>query len=178
MLIGESMVFSGKAEGTDRVLLTLYGPGSYADGVSMTQQNVNALGTWEFTWNPGSKLQSGTYTMVATDAWKTVSDRTEFPVTGGGLVSVGTSTYAVAKGGNVVFSGQCTTGAQNVNLVLSGPDRFSSGVDLGIIPVDANKNWNFKYNVDSSMPTGYYTFSVSDVPRTTSSTAQFTVGFA
>jgi hypothetical protein len=178
MLIGESMVFSGKAEGTDRILLTLYGPGSYADGVSMTQQNVNGLGMWDFTWNPGSKIQSGTYTMVATDQWKTVSDRTEFTVIGGGLVSVGTSTYALAKGGNVVFSGQCTTGAQNVNLVISGPDKYSSGVDLGIIPVDANKNWNYKYSIDSSMPTGYYTVSVSDVPRTTSSTAQFTVGFA
>lgn len=144
----------------------------------MIQQNVNALGTWDFTWNPGSKIQSGTYTMVATDAWKTVSDKTEFPVIGGGLVSVATSTYAAAKGSTLIFSGQCTTGAQNINLVLYGPDRFSSGVDLGIIPIDANKNWNYKYTIDSSMPTGTYTATVNDVPRTTSGTAQFTVGFA
>ena len=77
----------------------------------------------------------------------------------------------------MTFSGLCTTGAQNVFLVLYGPDKYSSGVDLGAISVMGDKTWSFKYNVDSSAPTGTYTINVYDIPKTTSSSTQFTVGY-
>ncbi len=178
MIIGESNVFSGRASGTDRVLLTLYGPGKYENGVSLVQQNVDGLGRWSYTWNPGSAVQSGSYTMIVSDAWKTTSERIEFTVIGGGLVSISSSTASAVKGNTVTFSGQCTTGAKNVVLVLYGPGQFAGGKELGSTSVTAGKAWSFPYTLDATMPTGDYTISVRDIPNTGSSTTQFSVGFA
>jgi hypothetical protein len=63
-------------------------------------------------------------------------------------------------------------------LVLYGPERFSSGVEMGTLSVMADKTWSFKYNLDTTMPTGLYTMYVYDIPKTASSTTQFTVGYA
>jgi hypothetical protein len=115
---------------------------------------------------------------VVNDPWKMVSERAEFTVTGGGEVSITSSSFSASKGSTIQLSGRCTTGAENVNLVLYGPDQYSSGVNMGTFSVDANKNWNFKYTLDATMPTGIYTMYVYDIPKTTSSTVQFTVGFA
>jgi hypothetical protein len=177
MIIGDSILFSGTSFGTDSVLLTLYGPGYYYYGVLLDKPNVNSVGSWSYTWNPGFSIQSGSYTMVVEDAKKTTSGRVEFSAVGGGVVSIAANSYAAAPGETITFSGQCTTGAQNVLLVLYGPERFSSGAELGSLSVMADKTWNFKYTLESSMPAGYYTMYVYDLPKTSSSTTQFTVGF-
>ena len=178
MTVGDSIVISGTCVGCDNVLLTIYGPGKYASGVSLIPQNVNNAGSWSYIWNPGQSIQSGPYIFVAEDPQKTTSGRVEFSVVGGGAVSISSSSYAIAKGDTLTFSGQCTTGAQNVLLVLYGPERYSSGVELGAISVMGDKTWSFKYTVDSSAPTGSYTMNVYDIPKTTSSSTQFTVGYA
>ena len=177
MIVGNSIVFSGTCVGCDKVLLTLFGPGKYLSGVSLVQQNVNEAGSWSYTWNPGQSVQSGSYTVLAEDGRKTTSGRVEFSVTGGGEVSITSSSFSVAKGDSVRFSGRCTTGAQNVLLVLYGPERYSSGVELGTLSVMADKTWSFKYLLDPTMPTGVYTMYVYDIPKTTSGTTQFTVGY-
>jgi hypothetical protein len=177
MIIGDAILFSGTSFGSDSVLLTLYGPGYYSKGVLLDRQKVNSVGSWSYSWNPGFSLQSGSYTLVVEDAQKTTSNRFEFSVVGGGEVSIAGNSYAAARGETITFSGRCTTGAQNVLLVLYGPERFSGGVDLGSLSVMADKTWNFKYTLDNSMPTGSYTMYVYDIPKTTSSTTQFTVGF-
>ncbi len=177
MIIGDSILFSGTSFDSDSVLLTLYGPGYYYYGVLLDQPKVNSVGSWSYTWNPGFSIQSGSYTVVVEDAKKTTSNKDEFSVVGGGKVSIAASSYAAAGGETITFSGQCTTGAQNVLLVLYGPGRFSSGVELGSLSVTADKTWNFKYTLDNSMPNGYYSMYVYDIPKTTSSTTQFTVGF-
>jgi hypothetical protein len=178
IIIGDSMLFSGRAAGCNNVLLTLYGPGSYTNGVPLAKPDVNSLGSWSYTWNPGSAIQSGTYTIMVTDPNKEVSERQDFSVIGGGQVTVISNSYSASRGDILQFSGICTTGAKNVELVLYGPDRYSSGVDLGTFSVLADKNWNFKYTLDNTMPTGLYTMYVYDVPKTTSGTVKFTVGFA
>ena len=177
MTVGDSIVVSGTCVVCDNVLLTIYGPGKYASGVSLIPQNVNNAGSWSYTWNPGQSIQSGQYIFVAENPEKTISGRVEFSVIGGGVVSISSSSYAIAKGDVLTFSGLCTTGAQNVLLVLYGPDKYSSGVELGTISVMGDKTWNFKYNVDSSAPTGTYTINVYDIPKTASSSTQFTVGY-
>ena len=177
MIFGDSILFSGSNFGSDSVLLTLYGPGYYSNGVLLDRQKVNSVGLWSYTWNPGFSIQSGSYTLIVEDAQKTSSARVEFSVVGGGEVSIAVNSYAAARGETITFSGRCTTGAQNVLLVLYGPERFSSGVELGSLSVMADKTWNFKYTLDNSMPTGSYTIHVYDIPKTTSSTTQFTVGF-
>lgn len=177
MIIGDSILFSGTSFGSDSVFLTLYGPGYYYHGVLLDQQKVNSVGSWSFTWNPGFSIQSGSYTLVVEDAKKTTSSRVEFSVVGGGVVSIAASSYAAASGETITFSGQCTTGAQNVLLALYGPGRYSSGVELGSLSCMADKTWNFKYTLENSMPAGSYTIYVYDIPKTTSSSTQFTVGF-
>jgi hypothetical protein len=178
MLIGDSNIFSGTGVGTTSVLLTLYGPGKYTDGVSLGQQNVNELGEWGYTWNPGTSVLSGVFTMVVEDPKKTASDRVQFSVIGGGLVSIASNSYAALPGQTLRLSGQCTTGAHNVELVLYGPGQFAGGVTLGTFSVEADKTWNFKYTLDNTMTTGTYTIYVYDIPKTTSGNTQFTVGFA
>ncbi len=178
MVIGDSNIFSGTAYGTNSVLLTLYGPGIYKNGVSLVQQNVNELGNWNYVWNPGSSVKSGSYTMIVSDAWKTTEERTEFTVIGGGVVSISPSTYSAGTGTTMTFSGQCTTGAQSVLLALYGPGLYTNGKELGSFSVNADKTWDFKVTLDSTMPTGVYTMYVYDVPRTTSSSTQFTIGYA
>ena len=78
----------------------------------------------------------------------------------------------------MTFSGQCTTGAQSVLLALYGPGLYTNGKELGSFSVNADKTWDFKVTLDSTMPTGVYTMYVYDVPRTTSSSTQFTIGYA
>ena len=178
MIIGESNLFSGTCVGSDSVELKIYGPGYYSKGVVLTQVRPDSMGTWGYTWNPGSSLLSGYYTMEVYDKEKTTSASVVFSVIGGGVVSITSSTFSAAKGETVTFSGQCTSGAQNVDLVLSGPGRFAGGVDYGTFPVLADKSWNFKLTLDPTMPTGQYMMYVYDVPKTSSGNVQFTVGFA
>ena len=178
MTIGDSNLFSGTASGTNSVLLTLYGPGKYKNGVSLVQQNVNELGNWNYIWNPGSSVDSGLYTMIVSDSWKTTSERTEFTVIGGGKVSISPSTYSAGTGTSMTFSGQCTTGAQSVLLALYGPGLYTNGKELGPFSVTADKTWSFKITLDSTMPTGVYTMYVYDVPKTSSGSTQFTIGYS
>ena len=178
MIIGESNLFSGTCVGSDSVELKIYGPGYYSKGVVLTQVRPDSMGTWGYTWNPGSSLLSGYYTMEVSDKEKTTSDSVVFSVIGGGVVSITSSTFSAANGETVTFSGQCTSGAQNVNLVLSGPGQFAGGVDYGTFPVLADKSWNFKITLDNTMPTGQYTMYVYDIPKTSSGNVQFSVGFA
>ena len=152
MIIGDSIQFSGTSSAPDSVLLTLYGPGYYTHGVLLDTPKVNSVGSWAYTWNPGFSIQSGSYTLVVEDAKKTTSGRVEFSAVGGGIVSIAANSYAAAPGEVITFSGQCTTGAQNVLLVLYGPARYSSGVELGSLSCLADKTWNFKYTLESSMP--------------------------
>ncbi len=178
MIIGDSNQFSGTASGTNSVLLTLYGPGKYKNGVSLVQQNVNELGNWNYIWNPGSAVESGSFIMIVSDPWKTTSERIEFTVNGGGVVSIAPSTFSALAGTTITFSGQCTTGAQNVLLALYGPGLYTNGKELGPFSVSADKTWSFNYPLDSTMPTGVYTMYVYDVPKTSSGNTQFTIGYS
>ena len=178
MIVGNSNLFTGTCIGCDSVGLTLFGPGYYAQGVSLDQSKINSAGLWSYTWNPGYSIQSGQYVLVVNDARKTTSERVEFSVIGGGIVSIASNSYSANKGDVLKFSGQCTSGARNVALILYGPQQFSGGVNLGTISVTADNSWNFKYTLDSYMPTGTYTIYVYDIPTTATSNTQFTVGFA
>jgi hypothetical protein len=176
IVIGDSISFSGTGPASQTVLLTLYGSGYYAKGVLLEQPKTNSVGSWSYTWNPGYSVQSGSYTMVVDDVEKRNSGRVEFIVTGGGEVTISLNKYFVSKGDTITFSGRCSSGAKTVQLRLSGPDRFSSGVDLGSPSVTADKTWSYTYTFDPTMPAGYYTMSVSDIPRTATSNVQFFVG--
>ena len=98
MVIGDSEVFSGTCTSCDKVLLTLYGPGYYAKGVPLESQKTNSADAWSYTWNPGYTIQSGGYTLIAEDAQKTTSDRVEFSVVGGGVVSISSNSYSAIQG--------------------------------------------------------------------------------
>ncbi len=178
MVIGDSNIFSGTASGMSSVTVTLFGPGYYTNGIVLDQVKPDANNKWSYTWNPGTKIQSGTYTIVASDVRKTVSDRATFTTIGNGLVSVTPSNYAVTSGETFTLSGRCTSGAPNVRVVLFGPDKFASGVDLGSFPVMTDQTWSMRYTTDLTMPPGVYSVYVSDVPQTTTGSTQFTIGFA
>jgi hypothetical protein len=176
MIIGEANQFSGTSSGTDGIVLKLYGTGYYAKGIVIDQVKPNSVGLWSYMWTPGSSLLSGTYTLEASDAKKTTTASAPFSVIGGGVVSITSSTFSATQGQQVTFSGQCTSGAKNVNLVLFGPERYQSGVDFGTFPVLADTSWSFTTTLDNTMPSGYYTMYVYDVPKTSSGYVQFSMG--
>jgi hypothetical protein len=177
MIVGDSIVFSGTCRGCTNIVLTLSGPGAYAGGVVLDTVRTDSLNAWSYTWNPGAKVQSGSYTIVVRDSTGTLTDRKDFVVIGNGEVSVIPSRYAVGSGDTLTFSGRCTTGARNVQLVLFGPERFATGANLGTYSVTADNTWSYRFTVDSTMPTGVYTIYVSDLPKTGSGSAQFTIGY-
>ena len=108
LVIGGSQAFSGTCTGSNSVLLVLYGPGAYTNGVQVAQVPVRAMNAWNYTWNPGYKVISGAYTMIAYDQQKITSATATFSVVGGGTVSIVASTPVVNPGGTVTFSGMCT----------------------------------------------------------------------
>jgi len=177
MLVGNSEVFSGTATGTSGVTLTLYGPGYYTNGIVFDRVKPNSAGLWSYTWSPGTKIQSGSYTLVVNDVGKTVSVEVKFTVIGNGEVTVTPNSHALARGDTVILSGMCTTGAPTVRITLFGPGKYTSGVVIGTISVTSDNTWSFRYLVDKTMLTGTYTISVSDLPKTTTGTSQFSVGF-
>lgn len=178
IIVGDAVTFSGIATGTDSVGLTISGPGKYANGIVLDEVKTNAADEWTYTWNPGTKIQSGTYTILVQDARKTVSRRATFTATGDGVVSVYPNSYAIVTGETVVLSGRCSTGAPTVKVVLSGPGRFGGGVDIGNVAVMADQTWSMRYTTDLSMPAGVYSVFVSDVPQSTTGSTQFTIGYA
>lgn len=177
MLIGDSNTFTGTASGTKNIIVTIYGSGIFASGSSSLPKDVDAFGNWAYVWNPGTKILPGTYRATATDPDKKTLAQAEFEVIGNGEVTVVPSTYSASRGSTVQFSGLCTTNAPEVELVLYGPDRYAGGIKLGTVSVQANDNWIFSYTLDSTVPTGTYTMKAYDVPKTTSGSAQFTVGY-
>ena len=179
IIVGDSVTFSGTCTGSDKVSLKVYGPGVYADGVVLDNGvNVNSAGLWTYTWKPGSSLRNGQYAIVVSNPQDTATDRAAFQVIGGGKVTVAMINHAVSAGDSVRFSGICTTGAPAVRLVLNGPGRFNGGSELGTASVLGDKTWSFKYALDLSMPSGIYSISVYDVPKTASASDTFTIGAA
>ena len=178
IIVGDSVTFSGMATGTDRVDISVIGPGKYENGVALDPVKPGIADDWSATWNPGPKIQAGTYTVVVTDEHRTVTRRATFSAIGNGVVSVSPNSYAVVTGESVIFSGRCTTGAPVVRVVLSGPGRFGGGVEIGNVPVMADQTWSLRYTTDLSMQTGVYSVFVNDVPQSATGSTQFTLGFA
>ena len=175
LIIGASQLFTGTATPGQNVALTIYGPGKYTTGVDLIQASVGADGNWRYTWNPGTSILSGTYTIVVTDAQKTSTSREEFTVIGGGIVSVATDRYSYSRGSTVFISGRCTTGAQWVVLTLYGPGQFANGANLGTQAVNADKSWSYPFQTTLSTPLGAYTINVNDEQRTASASAGFNI---
>jgi hypothetical protein len=178
LIIGDPDTFSGIATDTSGVSLTLFGPGYYADGILLDKVSPNSGGLWNYKWSPGDKIRPGSYSLIVANAEKTASAEVQFAAIGNGEVTVTMNSYAVGRGDTAAFRGMCTTGAPNIRITLFGPGRYVSGVDLATVPVTAEETWSYKFPVDKSMQTGLYTVSVSDVPKTSTGTKQFTIGFA
>ncbi len=175
MIVGNSQEFSGTGTIGENVLVTLYGPGKYKDGVQLIQAHVGSDGFWKYQWNPGSSVQAGSYTIVVTNTQKTGSARAGFAVIGGGIVSVTTDRATYTTGSAVTFSGRCTSGARTVILTLYGPGQFSNGVSLGSKSVTADRIWSYRYTTSASMPLGFYTITVQDAEQTASDSASFSL---
>ena len=168
LIIGGSQAFSGTCTGSSMVLLTLYGPGAYTNGVQVAQVPVRSMNAWNYTWNPGYKVISGMYTMIAYDGQKISSATTTFSVIGGGSVSIIASSTVVQPGSTVTYSGLCTTGSNSVILTLYGPGQFSGGVKVATVALNADNTYSYKYTFDLSRPIGSYTMTVNDQQYTAS----------
>jgi hypothetical protein len=175
MVIGQSQTFSGTCTGSDAVVLMLYGPGAYTNGVLVAQPSVGTDNSWSYTWNPGYSLVSGSYTMIVSDKGKTTSDKVVFSVVGGGTVGISASNYVITQGDTVTFSGLCTTGAKSVTLILYGPGQYANGAQIATLPLNADNSWSYKYKFDLSKPLGSYTVTVEDAQNTASSSVAVTL---
>ncbi|HNX18326.1 MAG TPA: PEGA domain-containing protein [Methanoregula sp.] len=168
LILGSSQTFYGTCTGSNKVILMIYGPGSYVNGVTIAEPVVNGDNTWSYTWNKGTSLMSGTYTVVAYDSQKLVSDKKVFSVVGGGTVSIVTPNPVVSVGDTASFTGICTTGSKSVTLTLYGPGQFANGMTLATLTLAADQTWSYKYKFDTTKPLGSYTISVHDAQNTAS----------
>jgi len=179
MIVGGSEAFTGTCTANGNVLLVLYGPGAYTNGVQIAQVPVGAMNgatnVWSYTWNPGNRVVAGQYTMIAYDSQKISSASATFSVVGGGSVSILASPILIPQGATITFSGTCSTGATSVILTLYGPGQYTNGVTVATIPLNADNTWSYRYTFDLTKPTGTYTMSVSDVQNTATSSVLVTV---
>ena len=175
MIIGSSQTFYGTCTGSKTVILMLYGPGAYTNGVKVAEPSVGVDNSWSYTWNPGYSVMSGSYVMIAYDKQKIASDKALFSVVGGGTVSITTNNYVVSQGDTVTYSGLCTTGSKNVILTLYGPGQYANGVDLATLTLNADNTWSYKYKFDMAKPLGSYTMSVHDAQNTASDSVAITL---
>jgi hypothetical protein len=173
MTIGTAQIFSGTCTGSDTVLLVLYGPGAYVNGVQVAQVPVSATNSWSYTWNPGNRVISGAYSMIAYDSQKIASATAAFSVVGGGQVTILATPIITNPGGMVIFSGLCTTGATSVSLTLYPPHQSSEFV--ATMPLNANNGWSYQYKFDVTRPTGTYTMVVTDAQNTATSSIVITL---
>ena len=178
MIIGSSQTFYGTCTGSKTVILMLYGPGAYTNGVKVAEPSVGVDNSWSYTWNPGYSVMSGSYVMIAYDKQKITSDKALFSVVGGGTVSITTNNYVISQGDTVTYSGLCTSGAKTVTLTLYGPGQYANGVDLATLTLNADKTWTYKYKFDMAKPLGSYTMSVHDAQNTASDSVAITLNSA
>jgi len=175
MVVGNSQMFSGTGTPGENVQLVLYGPGKYKDGVNLIQASVNSLGSWSYLWNPGSSVLAGSYTIIATNIQRSQSDRDQFVVIGGGIVSVAPNRATYSLGDSVGLSGRCTTGSNTVIVTLFGPGQYANGAVIGMQSVTADQTWSMKFATTRTMALGLYSVKVQDLQQTASSTASFSL---
>jgi hypothetical protein len=192
MTIGMTLTFSGTCTGTGNVILVLYGPGLYTNGVTIDKPPINSFGAWTYTWNPGYRILGGTYTMIVYDPLNTTSAHTGFAVLGSGTVvgsaggsgsgttassiTIAESTTKVSASNYITFSGFCPTGSTNVILTLYGPGQYSQGIVVSTPSVNANQIWSYTWTAPGSVTAnqiGTYTMTVQDAERTQSASVQF-----
>jgi hypothetical protein len=176
MTIGTVIAFSGTSSGNNNVNLVLFGPGYYANGVTIAQPKLNSIGSWNYTWNPGYRIISGTYTMVVYDAQNTTWAKTGFTVFGTQPISIVESRTIVNSGDSITFSGECQTGSTNVILTLYGQGQYTNGVVISTPSVNADQTWSYTWIVVAqASQTGTYTMTVQDAQKTQSVSVQFMV---
>ncbi len=166
LVIGGKILFSGTCKGSNGVILMLYGPGIYTNGVKVAEPSVGTDNSWSYTWNPGTSIMNGAYTMIAYDKQKQASDKVSFTAVGGGSITIGVASASIPQGNTASFSGLCTSGAKTVRLTLYGPGQYSNGVDVATLPLNADNTWNYKFTFDLAKPMGTYTMYVHDAQNT------------
>lgn len=176
LVIGGKMLFSGTCTGSNGVILMLYGPGIYTNGVKVAEPTVGTDNSWSYTWNPGTSIMHGSYTMIAYDKQKQASDKVAFTAVGGGSITIGVASASIPQGNTASFSGLCTSGAKTVKLTLYGPGQYSNGVDVATLPLNADNTWNYKFTFDQAKPMGTYTMYVHDAQNTGSASVIVSVG--
>lgn len=166
LVIGGKMLFSGSCKGSNGVILMLYGPGIYTNGVKVAEPSVGTDNSWSYTWDPGTRIMNGAYTMIAYDKQKQASDKVSFTAVGGGSITIGVASASIPQGNTASFSGLCTSGAKTVRLTLYGPGQYSNGVDVATLPLNADNTWTYKFTFDLAKPMGTYTMYVHDAQNT------------
>jgi len=173
MTIGSLQTFSGTCTGSGSVILVLYGPGTYINGVEIAQVPVSASNSWSYTWNPGTSVLSGSYSIVAYSSQKITSATAAFSIVGGGQVTIIATPPSTYAGRSVTFSGLCTTGATSVSLTLYPPHQNAEFV--ATLPLDANNGWSYQYQFAVSRPSGTYTMVATDAQNTATSSVVVTL---
>ncbi|MFA5253945.1 MAG: PEGA domain-containing protein [Methanoregula sp.] len=176
LVIGGKMLFSGTCKGSNGVILMLYGPGIYTNGVKVAEPSVGTDNSWSYTWDPGTRIMNGAYTMIAYDKQKQASDKVLFTAVGGGSITIGVASASIPQGNTASFSGLCTSGAKTVRLTLYGPGQYSNGLDVATLPLNADNTWNYKFTFDQAKPMGTYTMYVHDAQNTGSASVIVSVG--
>ena len=163
---GEQVVFSGTCRGSDTVILKLYGPGRYLDGIEMVKKPVLDNHKWVYSWNPGNSAKPGVYTMYVYNSQHTVSERTGVTIQGS-IITITVNNHDFIIGNPVTISGTCR-GSDDVVVTVFGPGGYANGVVLGYPDVLSDNTWSYTWNPGYSLDPGTYTLVIEDTQKTTS----------
>ena len=127
IIIGESVTFYRNSNRNGPRGHHGYRTGKYANGVALESVKPGVADDWSSTWNPGTKIQSGTYTLIVNDAGKTVSRRASFTVTGDGVVSVSPNGYAIVTGDRCISPAGVPRAPRRSGSCCPGPGGSGAG---------------------------------------------------
>jgi hypothetical protein len=84
------------------------------------------------------------------------------------IVRIEANKDAFIVGQEILFSGNSANCGDHVHLIISGPGKFSKGVELAYPEVSSSMKWTFQWKTDPTLLAGYYTATVFDKDKTIS----------
>jgi len=90
-------------------------------------------------------------------------------------VTITTNKESILLGNSIFFSGTCFNNGENVHLILFGPGRYSSGIEIASPEVSALNTWKYEWSSGYSIQPGEYTIHVYDAQKSVSDKLTFAV---
>jgi len=179
--IGRNVGISGYCNGNAKyVRLFVFGPGEYGEGPEVASPKVSPKGDWHYSWSPGYDILPGTYTFVAFDAKKNISDDVKVKAEKGGITVVAHGDQSYYIGEKIQLAGTCLASNYVYLYIIGPPDGLAKKLDqptiltrdndpntFVVVPIFGDNTWKFTLDtslIGSQLEQGIYTIFAIEGP--------------